>query len=632
VQALLCALALALPLGLPEAFVQQAVGQVRRSATMPVSEVRPGMRGYGLTVFRGTQPERFEVEVIDVLHQFRPDQDLILVRTTHPILTDATTVGGMSGSPIYLEDRLVGAYAYGWPFGRHPVAGVTPIENMMRELRRTPRPGSFPGAVPLAALGAPGAPPSTRASDERGRVGRVLPTGVRPYLGTTARSAFAAFDERARDRVPLGDGVSLVPASTPLLVAGLHPEVLGLLQSRLAPFGIDVLQAGGAGLAAPASGPPPRFVDGGALAVTLARGDVASTVVGTVTHVEGNRLVAFGHPMVEAGETGFPTAVARVLHVLASFQRSFKIAEPLAPLGTMIQDRQAAVVVDTTLQPAMIPVHLRITGVPTEQRTDWRFEVASHRAITPLVLGTAIQSAVKAVASDNEYVMFEARSRVRLDGVAQPIELVDRGFTATGASQASALGQIRAFDVIEAAYANPFRETRVLDVDVEIALRFARDTAEIVDASVEQTEVNPGEPVEVRVVLRRWSGDEEVRRFRVSIPESAAGQPVQILIQPGSDVEIERPEPRGLDDVIEAVRHRYGASELVLSTRLPGRGLRTPGHVVHSVPPSVLDALQSTTDSDRVRAFQTHVRRAFSTDLVLTGASRVELSVRRVAR
>jgi hypothetical protein len=630
-QALLCALALSLPLALPEAFVQQAVGQVRASATMPVSEVRPGMRGYGLTVFRGTQPERFEVEVIDVLHQFRPDQDLILVRTTHPILTDATTVGGMSGSPIYLEDRLVGAYAYGWPFGRHPVAGVTPIENMMRELRRAPRPGSFPGALPLAAPGGTSAPRASAAP--RGeRVGRVLPTGVAPYLGTEPRSAFAAFDERARERVTLADGATLVPASTPLLVGGLEPEALGLLRSRLEPFGIDVLQAGGAGASAPSSGPPPRFVDGGALAVTLARGDVASTVVGTVTHVEGDRLVAFGHPMIEAGETGFPTAVARVLHVLASFQRSFKIAEPVSPLGTMIQDRQAAIVVDTTLQPAMIPVHLRITGVPTEQRTDWRFEVASHRAITPLVIGTSIQSAVKAIASDNEHVMFEARSRVRIDGVAQPIELVDRGFASTGASQTSALGQIRAFDAIEVAYANPFRETRVLEVDVEIALRFAHDTAEIVDASVERTEVNPGEPVEVRVVLRRWSGDEEVRRFRVAIPESAAGQSVQILVQPGSDAEIERPEPRGLDDVIEAVRDRYGASELVLSTRLPGRGLRTPGHVVRSVPPSVLDALQSTTDSDRVRAFQTHVRRAFSTDLVLTGAARVELSVRRVPR
>ncbi|MBX7191675.1 MAG: hypothetical protein K1X94_06445, partial [Sandaracinaceae bacterium] len=398
------------------------------------------------------------------------------------------------------------------------------------------------------------------------------------------------------------------------------------------PYGLDVLQAGGAGTPPAPGTPAQQFVDGGALAVTLARGDVASTVVGTVTHVEGQRLVAFGHPMVEGGEVGFPTAVARVLHVLASFQRSFKIAEPVAPLGTMVQDRQAAIVVDTTLQPAMVPVHLRVTGLPTEQRTEWNFEVSSHRALTPMILGGAVQSAVKAIAADNDDVMFEARSRVEIEGIASPIELVDRGYAATGAGQASTLSHIRAFDAIEVAYANPFVDTRLRSVDIELSLRFAHDTAEIVDASVDATEVNPGEPVEVRVVLRRWSGDEEVRRLSVAVPESAAGQSIQILVQPGPDAEIERPEPRNLDDILEAVRQRYGATDLVLSTRLPGRGLRTPGHVARAVPASVLDAMQSTTDSDRVRAFQTHVRRAFSTDLVLSGGARVELTVRRVAR
>ena len=619
-------LALALPSVLPDSAIQRALAQVRTPTFMPVSEVQAGMRGYGLTVFRGTQPERFEVEVIDVLHQFRPDQDLILIRTTHPILTDATTVGGMSGSPIFLNDRLIGAYAYGWPFGRHPVAGVTPIENMMRELRRTPRVGSFPGATPLARVGSESTERATRVA------ARTLPRGVSPYLGTTPRHALSAMEERPRERIALADGTQLMPASTPLLVGGLDPEVLRQWQSHLEPYGLDVLQAGGAGQAPPSGAPAPQFVDGGALAVTLARGDVASTVVGTVTHVEGNRLVAFGHPMVEAGETGFPTAVARVLHVLASFQRSFKIAEAVAPLGTMTQDRQAAIVVDTNIAPAMIPVHLRVSGLPTEQRTEWNFEVASHRAITPMIVGGSIQSAVKAIAADNDYVMFEARSRVEIEGIAQPIELVDRGFASTGAASPSALSHIRAFDLLEVAYANPFRDARVRSVDVDISVRFAHDTAEIVDASVDSTEVNPGEPVEVRVVLRRWSGDESVRRLSVMVPESAAGQAIQILVQPGPEAEIERPEPRNLEDILEAVRNRYGATELVLSTRLPSRGVRTPGHVARAVPLSVLDAMQSTTDSDRVRAFQTHVRRAFTTDLVLSGAARVELNVRRVAR
>ena len=128
-----------------------AAGQVRTpSDIMEVSEIQPGMTGYGLTVFRGTVPERFDVEIVDVLHGFRPDQDLIIIHCTHPILEDANTVGGMSGSPIFIDDRLIGAYSYGWPFGRHPYAGVTPIQNMRRELLRPSRPSSFPGATPFA--------------------------------------------------------------------------------------------------------------------------------------------------------------------------------------------------------------------------------------------------------------------------------------------------------------------------------------------------------------------------------------------------------------------------------------------------------------------------------------------------
>ncbi|MDQ3031417.1 MAG: hypothetical protein M3Y87_03300, partial [Myxococcota bacterium] len=211
-----------------------AVGQVRDGdpAIMEVSEVRAGMRGYGLTVFRGTQPERFDVEVIDVLHQFRPDQDLILVRTTHPILEDAPTVGGMSGSPIYLEDRLVGAYAYGWPYGRHPIAGVTPIRNMLAEIDRPVRPDSFPGAIPMPSL-------ERRESTPRRRP---VSDGT-PYLGTEPHGALASLAQSQR-LVPRPDpsSASMIAASTPLLVGGLDAGSVQMLAETLAPFGLDVLQ------------------------------------------------------------------------------------------------------------------------------------------------------------------------------------------------------------------------------------------------------------------------------------------------------------------------------------------------------------------------------------------------------
>lgn len=595
-------------------------GQVRAPATtMDVADIHPGMRGYGLTVFHGTTPERFDVEVIDVLHQFRPDQDLVLIRCEHPVLEDAATVAGMSGSPIYLEGRLIGAYAYGWPFGRHPVAGVTPIRNMLRELHRAVRPASLERFLPATGTATTTAPAPRRA--------RTAYLGE-PYLGTTPVSGFEPFRRELASRLPrTARGESFQPAATPMLLGGFEPEAVSLLEQELSPFGIEVLQVGGAGTGTPTA--PARFVDGGGLAVTLARGDISSMAIGTVTHVDGHRLIGFGHPMMEAGETGFPTAVGRVLHILSSYQRSFKIAEADAPLGAMVQDRQAAVVIDTDVAPVMIPVRLHVGGVPTAARSDWNFEVASHRGVTPLLLASTIQSVVKSVAADQEYVTFVARSRVTLEGVRGAIDVTDRGFAATGPSQASALGQLRAFDLLEAAYTNPFGESRVERIEVDIELSFERRTSEIVDANVSSIEVDPGSRVPITVITRDWEGRETATTITVEIPEQAAGQSLTVLLQPGHEVEIERPEPRSLGDIVRAVESRYLATDLVASMRLATRGLRSPGHVVHSVPSSVLDAMQSTTDSDRVRAFATQERLRFPGERVLTGGARIDLTVRR---
>src|ERR1700712_2674283 len=187
--------------------------------TMPISEIRPGMRGYGLSVFQGTTPERFDVEVIDVLRNFRPDQDMVLIKTPHPLLDHAGSVAGMSGSPIYLDNRLVGAYAYGWAFGKDPVAGVTPIVNMLRELDR-----------PLLSH---------------------VPQLASPLPATLDRRASRDAQAFSRDRravfwglprVPSGPPESVQqcrPAAPPLLVGGVPSRVAGLLRERLAPLGLE---------------------------------------------------------------------------------------------------------------------------------------------------------------------------------------------------------------------------------------------------------------------------------------------------------------------------------------------------------------------------------------------------------
>lgn len=602
--------------------------------TIAVEDVRPGMKGYGLTVFRGTQPERFDVEVIDVLHNFRPDQHLILVRTHHPILEKAIVVGGMSGSPIYLEGKLAGAYAYGWLFGKEPVAGVTPIANMLAEMTRPVDPGIWKAlgtspVVPAAPNGKPGAEKPRPLHDRL--------SGLPPYLGRERTDGLTPLRQHAEARgyarEDKGGGRSglMQPASTPLMLSGLDDRVVDLLSGELERFGLVALQAGGGGARKPVEGasPAPRpFVDGGAIGVQLIRGDMNATAIGTVTHVEGPRLVGFGHPMMNAGQPALPTSTANVLHILASEQRSFKIAESLDPLGTLIHDRQAGIVVDTRLRADTVPLTVRVKGVPGAPRTEWKVELASQRMLTPMLTLTAAFNAMSVTAAENSDMVFSARSKVKIEGH-EPLEVLDYGYAPVGFGNPMPLAQLRVFDALAAAYGNPFEDARVTEMEIDLDVRFERDVITVLDALVPSTEVDPGKDVNVYLTLRRYGQPEEVRIVKVPVPATAAGEKIEIAFEPGNLVQLERPEPTNLDQILDNVRMGYPATSLVVSTKLPSQGLRLRGHVVSGLPGSAVDMLQLQGDSARSAVFATQTRQELEMKHVVLGSARVTLEVRR---
>ena len=591
-----------------------ALSQVR--PYMDVAEIRPGMQGYGLTVFRGHTPERFAVSVIDVLHQFRPGQDLVLVRTEHPQLEKAITVAGMSGSPIYLNDRLIGAYAYGWTFGKEPIAGVTPISNMLSELERPidPQIWKAVGTMPTQ-LSAPPKPPK-RAQ--------------RSHPGTV----FAELDSRRREmdlhhpEPSTRYGVPL-PAATPLLLSGLGPQSMGLLERELAPLGLVPVQgsASGAGPATSAAAHSDKYVDGGSIGVQLARGDISMMAVGTVTHVQGQRLVGFGHPMLNAGQVALPTCNARVVHVLSSQMRSFKLAEPAGPLGVLVQDRQAAIVVDQTMRADLVPVRIKIHGLQGAPRDEWNIEVATHRLLTPGLVMTAIGNALEATAIDRTDSVLQIESQVEIAGHGTH-KTSDVVFTSTGAADSGVLSRLRMFGAVTAAYANPFENTRVTRVQVDMHVRHERDVLSVIDAQLPSDEVDPDSTVQVTVTLRRFDESEQQQVIPVHIPKSAAGETLELLIEPGDEVDLEHPKPSSLDDILHALRDSYSGMSLVVSTRLPEHGVKLRGHLVRSLPDSMLDTFQPANQSDRGSLFSIYERKELPLGHAVTGSARLKLQVR----
>ncbi len=569
------------------------------------------MKGYGLSVFQGTVPERFDVEVIGVLHNFRPDQDLVLVKTPHPLLDHTGSVAGMSGSPIYIDDRLVGAYAYGWSFGKDPIAGVTPIANMLKELTRPQRKGAFPlAAAPLPS-------PDTKPARKAG------------YLGDQRRGAFASLDRYSAQRA-LRTPTShpeLVPCATPLLVGGVTADMARLLRDKFAPLGLEVLEAA-SGSAGQGKDGPESYVDGGSIAVTLLRGDIQATAVGTVTHVDGHKAIAFGHPMLDAGEVGLPTATSRVLHVLASERSSFKIAEAIKPLGAMVHDRQSAIVVDNSVKPAVIPINIRVRGLSGIPRELWRVEAVNHKLLTPSLLLTAIGSALSASVNDADGMMFRVESEVHVRGHAVQ-RVIDEGFTPSGMTHIGAMARLRVFDLVEAAYYNPFEDGRIERIDVTLDLRFGEELTEIVAAQLSAEELDPGEPARVVLTLRSYRGEVEQRVISVPIPAYLAGESLELEVSSGSEARVERPIPNNLDDVFANVRAGIPSTSLVVSLQRKARGLALSGHVIRNLPASMLDTLSTGNDTARAPLFATQDRTIFPMGRVITGQTKLTVSVRK---
>lgn len=605
--------ALGLLASLPGLKTAQAGGATSRPDTMPVSQIHRGMKGYGLTVFEGTRPERFDVEVIDVLKNFRPRQDLILIKTKHPRLEIAKVVAGMSGSPIYLDNKMIGAYAYGWSFGSEPVAGVTPIANMIEDLQR-PLPDKIFG-WPLK--------PSTSGVDSGKRamndVGRFR--GARYDLQEHA----AALAQR---HAPPGT-VTATPVATPLLVGGMSNGAIALTRDLLSPLGIEPLQAGGGNAQDPSA--PKRYEDGGAIGVQLIRGDMSAMGLGTVTRVEGDKLVAFGHPMMEAGVTSLPTCIGKVLWFLASDQRSFKIGMGVRDVGALIQDRQASITISHSAQAPVVPLKVSIKGMPGLPSSNWNFEIAHEKFMTPSFMSVAIGSALQAVANERQDVSWTAVSKLRIKAYGE-IRLEDYGVAIGGTPEAGEFARSNLVRAVGAVLNNPWQPAIIEGAEIEVELHYARDILRLRGAELLEPEIDAGKPARIRVTLVPYSGPEQTRVLSVDLPGYLAGQTVSLDIAPGYTEEREVAAPDSLKDMIDNfVNPIYPPKSLVVSYD-SGAGLAFRGRVAKNLPPGAVDSIRPSTSSIGPDSVESSARTVTPIGQFVVGRDRVSVTIRPALR
>jgi hypothetical protein len=606
--------------------VARAVSEVSRNDIMTVSQIRPGMKGHGLTVFEGTRPEKFGVEVIDVIKNFRPRQDAILIKTFHPRLDVVNVVRGMSGSPIYIDGKMIGAYAYGWSFGKEPVAGVTPIASMLEDLDR-PLPKSIFG-WPLEPLPVPRA--ARRTQHPEARLDPLENAATR-YSGNVSDYRLDEHAAELRERSPLGkpDSGGLRAVGTPILLGGMGELASGMARELLAPLGLEPQQGGGGG--APDPNAPHHFEDGGAIAVQLIGGDLSATGLGTVTRVEGDRLVAFGHPMMGGGVTLLPTAIGRVSWFLASEAASFKLGAAVRPLGALVNDRQASIVVSESAKAPIVRASVHIDGAPGAPYRDWNFEIAHEKFMTPTFLAMALGEAVQATAAERQDISWTATSRVKFKGQRE-IELEDFGVSIGGTPDPRELVRSHLVSSVGGVLNNPWEPAVVESIAVRIKLDYARDIVRLREARAVETEVDAGQPVNIVLTLIPFAGPPITRTISVPIPKHLAGSTLKLAIRPGHSVPREKANPETLTEFVNNLEDPIYPPKSVVVSYAAGGGVAFKGRVAENLPPGALDSIRQRTASFSPEAFKSNRYHVVELQDFMVGSDTVSVKVRPILR
>jgi hypothetical protein len=615
---LVIGVAAALPSAYPYAHAANPRG---RSDILPLSRVKPGMKGYGLTVFEGTKPERFEVEVIGIQKGFLPRQDLILVKTSHPRLEVARVVAGMSGSPIFLEGKMAGAYAYGWTFPRESVAGVTPIENMLADLDRP---------IPNEIFGWPLRMAGSKPTDVNSAVASNSDAPTR-YYGPPGHYRVTEHAAQLAARLPHPAGTEGArPVETPLLLGGTTQLGVEIAERLFRPLGFEPLQAGGAG--ANESDAPEHFVDGGAIGVQLVSGDISAMPLGTVTRVEGDRVLGFGHPLMSAGVTALPTAVAKVLWFWASEYRSFKVGYPVRPMGALLGDRQASIVVSQSAKAPVIPVTLDVSGVEGVPKQAWHFSVAHEKFMAPSFLATAIGSAIQSVVSERRDVSWSLDSEVTLDNQ-RKLTLEDFGVSSGGTIGAEDVLTSNLVGSIGAILNNPWQPIFVTGIKAQLKLHYARDVLRLRGVQLLDSEVDAGKAARLRVTLLPWEGPPQYRVVSIPMPPQLAGETVHVEIVPGYTEMPEIAAPETLAELISNLDVPvYPPKSLVAKYNVSGSTLAYHGQVAAHLPPGAVDSLMPTTSSLTPTAQASPTRLVFAMPNYVIGKDKVTVKVRAVLR
>lgn len=547
---------------------------------MPLAEVRPGMKGQGRTVFQGGKIEKFAFEVLGIFRNGggplgAPGRSLILVKASGGPLADTGIIAGMSGSPCYIDGKLVGALAIGFPFEKEPIGGITPIGEMIEQLQDIPDAPAIKTPLILPKL----QPPTVLKS---ALMGQMIPV-----------SQLMDFDPAS----PNGGQ----PLPLPVFGPELSSDVKALWEGLPFRFMGASLASGNGGEASP-------LEPGGMVALSLVSGDLDMGTGGTITYVSGKRLLLFGHQLLNLGAVDLPLWSATVSGVLPSYNASTKLAMPVAPIGAVRLDRSTGVGALLGAEAKMVPLRVGL-NLGGKRAFNFRFELMDHPVLTPILAATVISQTLNAHVRGMGIQSLALQGNLKLAGY-PPILLENVVADLQSGRMAQYVGAI-----VQAVTMNPFERPRIEGLSITIKAEERLDLTAIAGVRTLKARVRRGEVLPVLVTLQNIQGVREQATFNLAIPPSAMPGKATLLVGDGTSLLNADPDQRAIDinslaDIVRllnnALRNNHAYSLLVQNQ--PGAGLR--GSRIEGVPPTIASLLGEDGDSTANRLQRRIIGRA----------------------
>ena len=592
-----------------------AAGAEASPPILEVSGIHPGQKGYGLCDFGGGGGvKRFGVEILGVMREYAPKQDLILARLTGNNLERSGVIAGMSGSPVYVDDKLVGAVAYGWPFSEEAIAGITPIASML-DIRHVP-------ANPPVPIGAP-TPSASHAQTE---------SLISAFRGGDFAGAFRALVGRAFPEPAVPSGWS--PLAIPLSLApfaGRDTLISDAFQRAgflPAPSGASSpASAAAAGAALPARDDVPPLQPGSSVATILISGDMTMAATGTVTWVDGGNVLAFGHPFLSMGPVEMPMADSEVIGVLPSMYRSFKFASTGKVLGSISQDRSTGILGSFGGSAAMVPVNVTIASesAPTQS---YKFQVVRNSMLTPILAAMAIDTTLSTLEKSTGERTLVWKSSIATPGRTIHYDSVFSGLNAKDQA-VSAMALLTNYLM-----ANEFHDLAIDGINVSIQHSDDLKSARITEVEPEKDRVRPGETVKVRVGLQDFRGTARHLVLALPIPPGEPPGPLTVFVGDGIsatafDLSLFPADPRSLDQVLDFLDRMRPANSVNLLAYRNGPGAVVAGQELAALPPTVYAMFSGagTRDGDVNLAHQRVYSATVEQPIPVTGSARLTLEV-----